>query len=363
LTEDTGGVGRPAERGRPPAAMRAAVHAAPGVIRVEERPTPTIGPGELLVRVRGCGLCGSDLAKLRGPSRGPAVLGHEVVGDVVRAGEGVIGFGVGDRVVVAHHVPCLACHYCRRGSVSMCRAFKASNLDPGGFAEYVRVPPANVRHATFRLPPGVPDAVAAFTEPLACCLRAVRRSGVGPGDVVLVVGLGAIGGLLLQLARRAGAAVAGTDLVEGRRELARALGATAVAPPDEVAAVLAPLTSGRGADCVILTVGAPAVVRQALAWARDGGAVHLFVGEGEGSLPIGEMYHRELTLTTTYSSSPADLAEAFELVVTGGVQVAELCSHRLPLERIADAARLMESREALKVYVEVGAPAADPVRA
>ncbi len=337
--------------------MRAAVQAAPGVIRLEDRPTPVIGPGELLLRVRGCGLCGSDLAKLRAPSRPPAVLGHEVVGDVVRVGDGVTAFRPGDRVVAAHHVPCLACHYCRRGSVSMCRAFKESNLDPGGFAEYVRVPPENVRHATFRVPPEIPDAVAAFTEPLACCLRAIHRSGLGPGDTVVVVGLGAIGGLLLQLGLRAGARVVGTDLLDARRELARSLGATAVAAADGVPDALAGLTAGRGADCVILTAGAPALVREALRWARDGGAVHLFVGEGEGRLPIGEIYHRELTLTATYSSSPADLAEAFELIATGAVRVAELCSHRLPLERLEEAARLMERREALKVYVEVSPPA------
>ena len=334
--------------------MRAAVTTAPGVIRVERCPRPAIGAGELLVRVRGCGLCGSDLAKLRAPVRVPAVLGHEVVGDVVGVGSGVAEFRNGDRVVVAHHVPCLACHYCRRGSVSMCRRFKTSNLDPGGFAEYVRVPPENVRHATFRVPPGVPDAVAAFTEPLACCLRAVRRTGLGPGDTALVVGLGAIGGLMLQLLGRAGARVVGSDLLAGRRDLARALGASAAVEPADAGAALRELTAGRGADGVILTVGAPAVVREALGWTRDGGQVHLFVGEGEGPLPVGEIYHRELTLTATYSASPADLAEAFELVVSGAVRVAELCSHRLPLERLADAARLMERREALKVYVEVG---------
>jgi L-iditol 2-dehydrogenase len=237
----------------------------------------------------------------------------------------------------------------------MCRAFKASNLDPGGFAEYVRVPPENVAHATFRVPDGVPDAVAVFTEPLACCLRAIRRSGVGPGDTVLVVGLGAIGGLLLQLASRAGARVVGSDPVAARRELARALGAAAVTAPESVRDAVAAASEGRGADCVLLTVGAPALVREAFGWARDGGAVHLFVGEGEGPLAIGELYHRELTLTATYSSSPADLAEAFELVTGGGVRVAELCSHRLPLERLDEAARLMREREALKVYIEVGA--------
>ena len=360
MTAGAGGAEQPPlggdREGPPPVAtMRAAVTTAPGVIRLEQRPRPGCGPGELLLRVRGCGLCGSDLAKIRAPSRLPAVLGHEVVGEVVQAGEGVSRFQTGERVVVGHHVPCFACHYCRRGSVSMCRAFKESNLDPGGFAEYVRVPRENVQHATFRVPADVPDAVAAFTEPLACCLRAIRRTGLGAGDTVLVVGLGAIGGLLVQLAVRAGARVLGTDLLPGRRELARSLGAAAVVPPDALPGTLESLTERRGADCVMLTVGAPAVVRGAIGWVRDGGAVHLFVGEGEGPLPVGEIYHRELTLTATYSASPADLAEAFELIVAGAVRVAELCSHRLPLERLEEAARLMERREALKVYVEVAA--------
>lgn len=332
--------------------MKVAVTAAPGVTRLEDRPTPTIHAGELLVRVRGCGLCGSDLAKLRSPSRLPAVLGHEVVGEVARAGEGAGSFEPGDRVVVAHHVPCGACHYCRRGSHSMCRAFKASNLDPGGFAEYVRVPRENVEHATFRVPAEMPDAIAAFTEPLACCLRAVRRAGLGHGDTVLVVGLGAIGALLVQLVARAGARVAATDLLPGRRDVGAALGATVLAP-EAVAEALSALSDGRGADCAILTAGTPALVRQALAWVRDGGTVHLFVGEGEGALPVGEIYRRELTLTATYSSSPADLAEAFRLLAAGAVRVAELCSHRLPLERLDEAVRLMERREALKVYIEV----------
>ena len=333
--------------------MKVAVHSGPGEIRLEDRRTPRIGPGELLVRVRGCGLCGSDLAKLRNPGRLPAVLGHEVIGEIAEIGQGAGTFRLGERVVVAHHVPCFACHYCRRGSFSMCRAFKESNLDPGGFAEYVRVPAENVGHATFRVPAHVPDAVASFTEPLGCCVRAIRRTGIGPGDTVVVVGIGAIGGLLVQLAVRAGARVLGTDLVAARCDLARALGATAAVEPLAVAGALADLTAGRGADCVIPTVGTPTVVREALAWARDGGAVHLFVGEGEVPLPVGEIYRRELTLKATYSSSPADLREAFELICEGVIRVAELCSHRLPLARLLEAVTLMERREALKVYVEV----------
>jgi L-iditol 2-dehydrogenase len=236
----------------------------------------------------------------------------------------------------------------------MCRGFKASNLDPGGFAEYVRVPAENVRHVTYRVPPGMSDAVASFTEPLGCCVRAIRRAAVEAGDTVVVAGLGAMGCLLLQLARRRGARVVGVDPLPARRALAQSLGAEASVAPEEAGAALAGPSEGRGADVVVLTIGAPALVRAALGWVRDGGAVHLFVGEGEGPVPIGELYKRELTLTATYSSSPADLAEAFGLIRSGALRVAELCSHRIPLERLAEAVGLMERREALKVFVEVG---------
>jgi L-iditol 2-dehydrogenase len=334
--------------------MRAAVHAGIGEIRLEACPAPRIGQGELLLRVLGCGLCGSDLAKLRAPAPRPAVLGHEVVGEVAEAGAGAGDFRAGERVVVAHHVPCAACHYCRRGSVSMCRAFKASNLDPGGFAEYVRVPAENVRHVTFRVPAGMPDTVASFTEPLGCCARAIRRAAVVAGDTVAVAGLGAMGCLLLQLARRRGACVIGIDPLPARRALAESLGAEAAVAPEEVRGAIADRSEGRGADVVVLAAAAPALVRAALDWVRDGGAVHLFVGEGDAPVPLGEIYKRELTLSATYSSSPADLAEAFDLLRSGEIRVDELCSHRLPLERLADAVALMERREALKVFVEVG---------
>ena len=154
--------------------MRAAVFRGEH-LAVEEWPRPAVGPGEILLRLRGCGLCGSDILKLGEERSSALVLGHELVGDVVEVGAGVSGFVEGDRAVAAHHVPCGACHYCRRGSASMCRAFKASHLDPGGFAEYVRIPPDNVRYAAFRLPRSLGDEAASFVEPLACCHRALRR--------------------------------------------------------------------------------------------------------------------------------------------------------------------------------------------
>jgi L-iditol 2-dehydrogenase len=294
--------------------MRAVIFQGAGRLAPADVPRPAAGAGELLLRLRGCGLCGSDIAKLADPAaRVPAVLGHEVVGDVVEAGEGVAGFAVGDRVVAAHHVPCGECHYCRRGSESMCRAFKESNLDPGGFAEFVRVPAANVRSATFRVPEHLTDEEASFVEPLACCLRAVERARVQPGDTAVVVG--------------------------------RVL--------DEADARVRALSAGRGADHVIVTAGATPALEWAVRIVRDGGSIHAFAGGPGDALPVAleALYHRELTVTTTYSSSPGTLARAFWLIAAGKVDVEGLVSHRLPLERLAEGVDLMRRRQALKVYV------------
>ncbi|PYN37371.1 MAG: alcohol dehydrogenase [Candidatus Rokuibacteriota bacterium] len=334
--------------------MRAAVYRGGGRLAAEEWPRPSIGDGELLLRLKGCGLCGSDIAKIVDPAtKVPAVFGHEVVGEVAAVGRGVSSYALGDRVVAAHHVPCGDCHYCRRGSDSMCAAFKASNLDPGGFAEYVRVPAPNVRHATFRVPPHVSDEAASFVEPLACCLRAVRRARVQPGDTAVVVGLGSIGCLFVQLLKRAGAAVVGADALAERAVFARGLGAAAAGTLEAAAEAQREISAGRGADHVVLTGGGAAVLPWAAAISRDGGAVHYFAG-GAGDtlpLPLETLYHRELTITATYSSSPADLSEAFRLIAGGAIEVDRLITHRVPLDRLASGVDLMRRREALKVYV------------
>jgi L-iditol 2-dehydrogenase len=333
--------------------VRAAVFRGAGRLVTEEWPRPRAGAGELVVRVRGCGLCGSDIAKILGPATpAPTVFGHEVVGEVIEAGPGVAAPAVGDRVVVAHHVPCGSCHYCRRGSHSMCPGFKASNLDPGGFAEYVRVPAPNVTHATFVLPAHVGDEAASFVEPLACCRRALRRGNVQPRDTVAVVGLGSIGHLFVRLLRHAGAAVIGVDEVAHRRTLAQGLGVEAF-DAEAAAVAIASLSEGRGADHVILTGGAARGVAWGARVVRDGGSLHCFAGGPEPALPLGldALYHRELTVTATYSSSPADLAEAFRLVASGTIAVEGLYTHRVSLERLDEGVALMRSRDALKVYV------------
>ncbi len=346
--------------------MRAAAYYAPDQLRLEERPMPAPGPGELLVRVSGCGLCGSDLAKIVHRSVPDAtILGHEVVGRIAAVGPGGattaggIRLAEGERVVVGHHVPCFACHYCKHGSVSQCRTFKTLNLDPGGLAEYVRVPARNAAYATFPVPPALADAEAAFTEPLACCLRAVKRSGLLLGDSVVVVGLGSIGLLLVQLARHFRAAVVGSDPVAARRRLALELGAGAAVDPADGSVVEAAraVSGGRGADVVILTVTAGSVLADALAAVRDGGTVVVFAGPEPSAvvpLDLRQVYHREVTLLPSYSPSPVELEEALGLIADGAVRVSPLVSHRVPLAAAAEGVRLALTREALKVFVEIG---------
>jgi L-iditol 2-dehydrogenase len=334
--------------------VKAAVLREAGRLGPESWPRPVIGAGELLLQLRGCGLCGSDIAKIgAAATKVPVVLGHEVVGAVVEIGAGVTGFARGDRAVAAHHVPCGECHFCRRGSESMCAAFKTSHLDPGGFAEFVRVPAANVRHATFKVPAHVSDEAASFVEPLACCLRAVRRARVERGDTALVVGLGSIGCLFVQLLRRAGARVVGVDLLADRAVLATRLGAEAAGTPEAMAPLVRALSAGRGADQVVVTGGGTAVLPWAAAALRDGGSLHYFAGGGGDTLPLPleTLYKRELTVSATYSSSPADLAAAFALVVAGEVRVEVLFSHHLPLDRLDEGVALMRRQVALKVFV------------
>jgi L-iditol 2-dehydrogenase len=235
----------------------------------------------------------------------------------------------------------------------MCREFKRINLDPGGFAELCRVPGPNVNHATFALPDAMSDETASFTEPLACCLRAVRRCRTEAGDTVVVVGLGSIGCLLIQAFRLAGATVFGADIDGSRRTLGREAGARVFEADADLDRALDEATEGRRADVVMLTAGGAALLPWAAAHARDGGQLHCFAGGAGDSLPLalGELYHRELTLSATYSSSPAELGEAFELLRCGQVTVEGLITHRLPLAELARGVELMQRREAVKVYI------------
>lgn len=324
---------------------------------LREVPVPRPGDGELVLSTEACGLCGTDIMKLA-TRRKTAVLGHELAGRVCSVGAGVKGFSEGDRVVVAHHVPCLDCHYCRRESWSMCRQFKATNIEPGGFSEYVRVPALHVKHTTFKIPDWLDARAASQTEPLACCLRAAKRLGVSKGDAVGIVGLGAVGQLLGRLLHhRFGATVLGVDLDPERAALFSSCG-QGFTDAARMGRAISSATSGRGLDALVFTAGTPALVAERLSWARDGGALSVFASfHPDPVLPLNlnEVYERELSVISSYSPGLDDLKESLELIASGKVPVAEIEMKAYSLEEFQHAVDDVRARRTMKAVILPGA--------
>ena len=336
-----------------------------GAVRLESRPRLEPGPGEMLLRLRCAGLCGTDLFKLRhGTAPEGTVLGHEVVGTVAALGAGVVGFAPGDRVAVPHHAACGECDLCRRGNEPLCPDFRESLLAPGGFSEWLLVRERAVREAAFGLPPHLADEAAVFLEPAACVLRGVRHArlaetalaGASPGCAAILGG-GSMGLLHLLVLKAVHPAlrVAVCEPLEERRGLARRLGADAAAPPG--AAFLEAtdeLTGGLGADAVFDTAGGAGALEAALAISRPGGAVVLFAhaeaGERAG-FDLNAFFKSERRLLGTYSSSLADQREIYRLLVTRRLDPSPLATHRLPLSRFEEAVTLVRERRALKVLL------------
>ena len=338
--------------------MRVAMYYNNRDVRLEEAPIPSIGPGELLVRVRASGICGSDLMEWYRVKKAPLVLGHEIAGEVARVGEGVEQFGVGDRVFVSHHVPCGRCRYCRAGHQSVCDTLRETHFDPGGFAEYVRVPRINVELGTFRLPDEISDEEGSFIEPVGCVVRAHRFANSRPGTSVLVVGSGISGLLHMQVARarRAGPIVA-TDISEFRLEAAKKLGADAAwNAAEDIAARVREINEGRLADLVIVCAGAMAAMQQAIDSVERGGTLLFFAPAAAGvnvPIPLFEFWRNEITVLTSYAASPQEITDAIELIRTRRVKVREMITHRLGLAEAGLGFQLMaEGRDSIKVVLE-----------
>jgi L-iditol 2-dehydrogenase len=339
--------------------MRVAVWYNNRDVRIEERPRPKIGEGELMVRIVASGICGSDVMEWYRLDRAPLILGHEIAGEVVEVGGGVETYKVGDRVTVAHHVPCNTCHYCLNGNHTVCDTLRRTNFDPGGFAEYVRLPAINVDRGVFLIPDGVSYEEATFTEPLACILRGQRRAGFRPGRSVLVIGSGISGLLHVQLARAFGASlIVAVDVSDYRLAAAKKFGADAAISAGEFSPErLRELNDGRLADLVIVGTGAVTAVNQALASVERGGTVLFFAPTAPGvtvPLSINDLFWRtEITLTTSYAGSPADYAEALELISARRLPVKEMITHRLGLGETQLGFKLVaEANESLKVIIE-----------
>jgi L-iditol 2-dehydrogenase len=338
--------------------MRVAMYYRNDDIRIVEMPTPVVGEGEMLLRVMACGICGSDVMEWYRVKGAPRVLGHEVAGIISEVGEGVEAFQVGDRAVVSHHVPCNTCRHCLRGEHTACETLHRTNIDPGGFSEYARIPRINVDRGVLKLPDGVGFEDGVFVEPLGCVLRSQRRLGIRPGDTVLVLGSGVSGLLHIQLSRIQGAGmVFATDINEYRLRAAERFGADAtIKATEDVSRILRDHNGGRGADHVIVSTSALPAIRQALLSVEDAGKILFFAPTPPGveiPLDLNDIWSRQITLTTSYAAAPSDLAAALELIRTGRIRVREMVTHRLGLSETGLGFKLVaEAGECLKVIIE-----------
>jgi L-iditol 2-dehydrogenase len=327
-------------------------------VRLEEMPTPAIGPGELLVKVLACGICGSDVMEWYRLPKAPRVLGHEIAGEIVAVGEGMGQYEKGQRVFVSHHVPCNTCYYCQRGHHTVCDTLRQTNFDPGGFAEFIRVPAINVDLGVFPLPEEVSSEEATFIEPLGCVVRGQRLARMQPGQSVLVIGSGVAGLLHIQLARALGAErVVAADMVERRLEAARRFGADVVInAKEDLPARLRQVNEGRLADLAITCTGAEAAIAQAMRSVERGGTILIFAPTAPGEtipLPLHDLWADGITLTNSYGASPQDIPVALELIRSRRLRPGEMVSHRLGLGETGRGFKLVaEAKNCLKVIIE-----------
>jgi len=342
--------------------MKAGVYYGPRDVRLEDVPVPKIGAKELLVRVHVCGVCGTDVKTvLRGHPliKPPTVLGHEIAGEIVDMGKSVTGNRIGERVVVAPYVPDNTCYYCLHGQYTLCTGLYDERPEPGGFAEFVKVPPNIVRKGTLEIPKGVSYAEASLTEPLACCLHGIEECQIGVGDYVAIVGDGPIGLMHLQLAKVKGAAkLILSGQLDERLRLARELGADATineTTEDPTKRVMKE-TENRGADAVIVAVGSIAAAEQGLKLARKGGIVNLFGGfpnSSELKLDPNLIHYSEVTVTGTFGFSHITFAKALELISKRKVNVKKLITHNFKLEEILKAIEVSADRKGLKALLTI----------
>jgi L-iditol 2-dehydrogenase len=327
-------------------------------VRLEEAPVPVIGPGEILVKTIASGICGSDVLEWYRIKKAPKVLGHEITGEIVEVGEGVERFSVGQRVFVSHHVPCNTCWYCLHGNHTVCETLHTTNFDPGGFAEYIRIPKINVDRGTFVLPDEISFEDGAFIEPLACVIRGQRVAGFRAGLTVAVLGSGISGMLHLMLARAMGAGrIIATDINEFRLKKALEFGADAAFDArGDVAAMVRSANDGRPADLVIVCTGALSAFQQALASVDRGGTVLCFATTNPGvelPIPLNDFWRNGITVLPSYANSPYDAEVAIQLLRAGRLPVNKMITHRLGLADAGVGFKLVAGGwDSLKVVVE-----------
>jgi len=324
--------------------MKVAVYYKNSDVRVEQRPKPAIKEGEILVKVKASGICGTDVMEWYRIKAAPRVLGHEMAGDIVESKTDK--YKVGQRVFVSHHVPCNKCKYCLEGNHTACETLHKGNYEPGGFSEFVKVPRINVENGTYLLPENVSYEEGTFIEPLGCVARGQRVINVKKDHTVLVLGSGVSGLLNIKLAKLKGAKVIATDINEYRLKKAKEFGADeAINAKDEL--VLK-------ADKVIICTGAMQAVQQAFNSIDRKGTILFFAIPNKNiEIPITDFWRNEITITSSYGATPDDLREALEIIKNKKIDVNGMITHRLPLEDIQKGFKLVaEAKDSLKVIIE-----------
>jgi len=337
---------------------RVAVYYRNDDIRIEERPVPRIGPGEILMRIEASGICGSDVMEWYRVKKAPLVLGHEVAGVVEDVGDGVKRFKLGDRITAAHHVPCNTCKYCLNGQYSVCDTLRSTNFDPGGFAEYARLPAINVDRGTFPLGDNVSFEEGTFAEPLACVLRGQRIAGLRPGDSVLVLGSGISGLLHIMAARALGAGrILAADISRYRLDAARRMGADESLVSDgSLPERLRNVNGGVGADIVITCTAAPSAINASFKCADRGGRILFFapsMPEQTFPFPLYELWKDGISIFFSYAGPPGDTERALALLRQKRLDVVPMITHRLGLAETGRGFKLVAgAQDSIKVIIE-----------
>jgi L-iditol 2-dehydrogenase len=339
--------------------VRVAIYYKNTDIRIQHQPVPKIGTGELLMRVMASGICGSDVMEWYRQDKIPLVLGHEVAGEVVQVGEGIDKYKIGDRISASHHVPCRECHYCVHGHETVCDTLRKTSFDPGGFAEYLRLSSLHLEEGVYILPESVSFEEATFIEPLACVLRGQRLAGIKSNSSVFVIGSGISGLLHIQMAKiNQASRLIASDINEFRLKKAKLLGADEVIQASRYTPLrLRQLNSGRLADLVILCASAESALVQALDSLERGGTLLIFAAMDKGvkfKKSVNDIFWRnEVTIISSYASSPSDHLEALELIRLRKINVRDMITHRLKLSEIQKGFELVSRADnSLKVIIK-----------
>jgi len=323
--------------------MKTAVYYKNNDIRIEDRQKPEIKEGEILVRVKASGICGTDLMEWYRIKKAPMVLGHEMTGEIVESKSNK--FKVSQRVFVSHHVPCNECKYCLSGNHTACETLHKGNYDPGGFSEFARIPEINVENGTYPLPPNVSYEEGTMIEPLACVVRTQRIIDIREGQTVLVMGCGVSGMLNIEMAKFRNAKVIATDINEYRLDKAKKFGADEVFNANEELDIKA--------DRIIMCTGAMPAFEAAFRYIDKKGIIMLFAIPNRNiSIPVEDFWRNELSIVSSYGAAPVDLEEALKLIRDKKINVRDMITDRVKLEDIQRGFKIAgEARESLKVVV------------